>query len=68
MHVPMNDDLDSTGRPDRIPGGVRMIPVSTPSGEGLIGFLSDVDGSARRARGDRGAFPWSVRGGPRRPC
>jgi proline iminopeptidase len=29
----MSDYLDTTGRPDRISGGVRMIPVSTPSGE-----------------------------------
>ncbi len=29
----MGDYLDSSGRPDRIAGGVRMVPVSTPSGE-----------------------------------
>ncbi len=29
----MGDYLDSTGRPDRIAGGVRMIPVSTPVGD-----------------------------------
>ena len=28
----MADYLDSTGRPDRIAGGVRMIPVTTPTG------------------------------------
>jgi proline iminopeptidase len=33
MAVPLPDYLDTTGRPDRISGGVRMIPVSTPSGE-----------------------------------
>jgi proline iminopeptidase len=27
------DYLDTTGRADRISGGVRMIPVSTPAGE-----------------------------------
>jgi len=29
----VSDYLDTTGRPDRLSGGVRMIPVSTPSGE-----------------------------------
>jgi len=29
----MSDYYDSTGRPDRLSGGVRMIPVSTPHGE-----------------------------------
>jgi proline iminopeptidase len=33
MHGPRADYLDTTGRPDRLSGGVRMIPVSTPSGE-----------------------------------
>jgi proline iminopeptidase len=28
----VSDYLDSSGRPDRIAGGVRMVPVSTPSG------------------------------------
>ncbi len=29
----MSDYLDNTGRADRVSGGVRMIPVSTPKGE-----------------------------------
>jgi proline iminopeptidase len=29
----VNDYLDTTGRPDRLSGGARMIPVATPSGE-----------------------------------
>jgi proline iminopeptidase len=29
----MGDYLDSSDRPDRIAGGVRMIPVSTPKGD-----------------------------------
>ncbi len=33
MAAPTNDYLDTTGRPDRLSGGVQMIPVTTPSGE-----------------------------------
>ncbi len=33
MLLAMTDYLDTTGRADRISGGVRMIPISTPSGD-----------------------------------
>lgn len=33
MLQPMHDILDTTGRPDRLFGGVRMIPISTQSGD-----------------------------------
>ena len=29
----MDDYLDSTDRPDRIAGGARMVPISTPVGD-----------------------------------
>ena len=45
MPRPTQGYLDTTGSPDRLSGGVRMIPVSTPSGEFRVWTNHSPEGS-----------------------